>query len=123
MRQVLPLIGLVALVAACASGEATSPARVGRAGPEAEAGQAYAQRFCSRCHAIQAVGRSPNPASRPFRDIANVYSDVELSERLSDLQTGHYRMPPLAVSEADLKNLVVYLHLMRERTLVRPAHR
>ena len=70
--------------------------------------------LCSRCHAIGARGRSTNKASPPFRTIANRYSDVELSERLADLSTGHFRMPPLNVTETDLKTLIAYLRTMRE---------
>jgi len=114
MRHLLMILGLAAVAAGCASGRRPSP--VERAGPDALAGLAYAQRNCSGCHAIGAHGRGPNPASAPFRQIAIRYTDVELSERLADLQTGHYRMPPLAVSEAELESLVAYLRTMREGT-------
>jgi cytochrome c len=114
MRHRLMILALAAVTAGCTSGQAPSPLE--RAGPDAVAGLAYAQQNCSGCHAIGAHGHGPNSASRPFREIATRYTDVELSERLADLQTGHYRMPPLAVSEAELKNLIAYLHTLREGT-------
>ena len=121
MRRLLLILGLAAVTAGYAPGRVRAgPSPVERAGPNAAAGLAYAQRICSGCHAIGAHGRSPNPASPPFRRIANRYTDVELSERLADLQTGHYRMPPLVVGEPELKNLIAYLRTMRQRSATRP---
>lgn len=113
MRRLLLILTLAAAAPSCALA-ASDQARAEKAGPEAMVGLAYAQQHCSGCHAIGARGRSPNRASRPFRDIANRYTEVELSERLADLSTGHFRMPRLNVTETDLKTLIAYLRTMRE---------
>lgn len=118
MHRLLLILTLAAAAPSCAFA-ASDQARAEKAGPEAVAGLTYALQHCSGCHAIGTRGRSPNKASRPFRDIATRYTDVELSERLADLSTGHFRMPPLNVTETDLKTLIAYLRAMHEQ---RPSH-
>ena len=110
MRRGLLIFILTGALSACAT-PGPQPAE----GTPAARGRAFADATCSRCHDIGGEGSSPNRAATPFRRIATRYSDVELSRRLADLETGHYRMPPLRVSEAQLSDLVAYLKLMRGR--------
>lgn len=114
MRRLPLILGLAVMLASCASPpDEGPPDRVSRAGPDAVAGLAYAEQNCAGCHAIGARGRGPNRAAPPFRRTANRYTEVELSRRIAELETGHFRMPGLVVQEADLAHLMAYLRTLR----------
>lgn len=122
MRRLLLILALTAITAGCATGRGPDvPARVERAGPDAVAGLAYAEQNCAGCHAIGARGRGPNRAAPPFRRTANRYTEVELSRRIAELETGHFRMPGLVVRENDLVQLMAYMRTLREPGPGRPS--
>lgn len=121
MRQLLLILALAATTAGCATEGPGVPARVERAGPDAVAGLAYAERNCAGCHAIGARGRGPNRAAPPFRRTANRFTQVELSRRIAELETGHFRMPGLVVRENDLVQLMAYMRTLREPGPRRPS--
>ncbi len=106
MKPVLAALLVLGLLQGCASGPSISSA--GRSG------QAFAQKTCSRCHAIGAQGASPKPHATPFREIAQRYDDRTLASEFDALaRMGHYEMPPLTISAPDRRALSAYIGSFR----------
>ncbi|MBG0808675.1 cytochrome c [Methylosinus sp. H3A] len=77
-----------------------------------ERGRAIANANCSRCHAIGARGKSPNPASPPFRTLAKKYPLDNLEEALAEgIVVGHggLDMPRFEFSPGQIEALLAYL--------------
>jgi len=77
-----------------------------------DSGREIANTFCSRCHAIGAHGKSPNPKSPPFRLLGKKYPLSNLEEALSEgIMVGHEgeEMPPFAFSGQQIEALLAYL--------------
>lgn len=68
--SVLALLALAACTAASDPPKA-APVQPPVASAPAERGRAFAEVRCSACHAITAVGISPNPESPPFAAVVN----------------------------------------------------
>lgn len=75
------------------------------------AGHAVARRLCSRCHAIEASGDSPNPESPAFRMLTGQFVPLTLQRRLTEIsETGHYDMPPVSVHADEVDDLAAYIN-------------
>ena len=102
---------LLKMIAACAALVAV-PATGAYA--DATAGGRLAQRWCASCHAVG--GDSPPPASLPqgpptFRSIAD---SGKTPDQLSAFLTRpHGQMPDLALSRAEIDDLVDYIGTLR----------
>ena len=76
----------------------------------ASRGRTFAASNCAGCHAISGRGASPNADAPPFRRVAQRYKAVRLDWELESItEVGHYRMPPRAMSAADLIDVVAYI--------------
>ena len=101
---------LLTMIAACAALAAVPAA----ARADAAAGGQLAQRWCASCHAIG--GDSPPPASLQqgpptFRSIAD---SGKTRDQLSTFLTRpHGQMPDLALSRAEIDDLVDYIETLR----------
>jgi mono/diheme cytochrome c family protein len=72
-------------------------------------GQTLARTVCAVCHAVERIpGVSPNPASPPFRNIADTPGMSALALRAA-LQTPHRAMPNLMLEPAELADIVAYI--------------
>src|SRR5687767_2840237 len=59
-------------------------------------GHDLAREVCARCHAVEAVGESPDPRAPAFRALSGAYVPLTLQRRLIDIaETGHYAMPAM----------------------------
>ena len=75
------------------------------------AGHAVARRLCSRCHAIELTGDSPNPESPAFRMLTGQFVPLTLQRRLTEIsETGHYAMPPMMVHADEVDDLAAYIN-------------
>ncbi|ATQ68343.1 MULTISPECIES: c-type cytochrome [Methylosinus] len=82
------------------------------AADEAARGRAIAAANCSRCHAIGKTGKSPNPASPPFRTLAGKYPLENLEEALAEgIVVGHggLEMPRFQFSPEQIDALLTYI--------------
>jgi len=82
------------------------------AAEQIERGRAIAKANCSRCHAIGARGKSPNPASPPFRSLTKKYPLDNLEEALAEgIVVGHggLDMPRFEFSPAQIEALLAYV--------------
>jgi mono/diheme cytochrome c family protein len=109
--------GLALIVSACAAdgGSQTSSPTLTMDGsnPTVERGQVLAARECSRCHALGAVGDSPNMAAPPFRVVRLRNTGLSLERRLADIaRGGHYEMPPIQLQAGEVADLAAYLESM-----------
>ena len=84
----------------------------------ADGGRRVALAQCSRCHAVERDGDSPNPRSPRFRDLGQRYPFDGLRQALLDgLIVGHPAlMPRSALSGTEVDDLIVYM-----KDLQRPA--
>lgn len=100
-------------LAAAAAGLAIlagAPATASAPLPGVDHGARVAERQCSGCHAIGAMGRSRNLAAPPFRGLARRYSSLSLEQALKRVSTqGHFEMRPRAISQADAADLAAYI--------------
>jgi cytochrome c len=66
---------------------------------------------CSRCHAVEIVGDSPNRRAPPFRTLSGRYVELTLHRRLTEIaETGHYDMPPMPVHSDEVQAIVSYIN-------------
>ena len=102
--KVLLATALAASLAAIAT--AAQPAT----DPALERGRHLAERDCAMCHAIDAMGRSPNPSAPTFQAIRLRYNPIALEKRLAPWPAhGHSTMPPRTLSTSDVPDLVAYI--------------
>jgi cytochrome c len=107
MRIFLSTLALVAL-SACAS-EPTLIA-ADEAGPSRARGHAIAERLCSACHAIGAVGASPNEEAPAFRRLGERYPPGVLAEAFAEgIVVGHPAMPQFELQPQEIDDLIAYL--------------
>jgi len=81
-------------------------------------GRVIADSFCSRCHAVGARGKSPNPKSPPFRTLGKKYPLANLEEALGEgIVVGHEGadMPPFVFSSEEVKALLAYLASVQKK--------
>lgn len=74
------------------------------------AGKATLSALCAECHAIAALGDSPNPEAPPFREVMRRYPAASLEESLAEgIVTGHPDMPEVELSPEEIAGVVAYL--------------
>jgi cytochrome c len=99
------LAALVILVAAAAAS-----AQDGRP----QAGRAFAEANCARCHAIGATGSSALAAAPAFRDLHRRYPVDQLAEALAEgIGTGHAAMPEFQLAPAQIADFLAYLKTLQ----------
>src|SRR5579871_6612882 len=102
------LAGLLAMTAAQAC--ADPPTR------PIERGQALVERNCSMCHAVSAIGDSPNPLAPRFRDLHERYPVDSLAEALAEgILVGHPQMPEFRFSGPEVRDIIAYLESIQSR--------
>lgn len=80
------------------------------ADPAIERGHDLVQGRCSGCHAVEATGESPNPASPPFRKLGARYPLENLEEAFAEgAYVGHAEMPNFTLDPLQVSDLVAYL--------------
>jgi cytochrome c len=85
--------------------------------PEASAGpinrgRAIARVNCSRCHAIDRQGSSPNPKAPPFRLLHRRFPLEQIEEALAEgIMVGHNgpEMPQFVLAPGQINDLIAYL--------------
>jgi mono/diheme cytochrome c family protein len=83
-------------------------------------GHALAVERCSRCHSVEAHGRSPNPTAPPFRTLGHRYPVEDLDEALAEgIMVGHANMPSDPWEPADIERFIAYLKSINRA----PKHR
>ena len=104
-------------VAVVAAGLALAPAAQAAS---AKQGQVLAQRNCAGCHAIGALGASPNPTAPPFRDLHRSIAIDQLTKALKDgLLSAHPAMPEFRFVSRELDDLAAYLRSIQGRDVAR----
>ncbi|WP_372624884.1 c-type cytochrome [Falsiroseomonas sp.] len=79
-----------------------------------QAGQAFAQENCARCHAIGPTGRSPLAEAPALRDLHGRYPVDQLAEALAEgIGTGHAAMPEFQLEPAQIADLLAYLKTLQ----------
>lgn len=97
-----------ALVVLCSA--AAALAQEGRP----EAGRAFAETSCARCHAIGATGSSALAAAPAFRDLHRRYPVEQLAEALAEgIGTGHNAMPEFQLAPAHIADFLAYLKTLQ----------
>jgi cytochrome c len=71
---------------------------------------------CSRCHAIERTGASPNQEAPVFRTLSKQYPIEGLAEALAEgLSVGHPDMPEFVFEPYDISAILAYLKSIQER--------
>jgi mono/diheme cytochrome c family protein len=80
------------------------------AAPNTQAGKAFAQANCSRCHSIDAVTQSTLAIAPPFRTLHQRYAIESLEEALAEgIMTGHPSMPEFKLDPGQIGDLIAFL--------------
>lgn len=75
-----------------------------------ERGQAIAQKYCARCHAIDDISDSPMGLAPPFRDLSKRYPIENLAEALAEgIVTGHPAMPRFTFEPREIDALLTFI--------------
>ena len=78
-----------------------------------QAGRAFAEANCARCHAIGATGSSPLAPAPAFRDLHRRYPVDQLAEALAEgIGTGHAAMPEFRLEPAQVEDFLAYLRTL-----------
>ena|SRR5579864_1665391 len=73
-------------------------------------GLALVTRNCSMCHAVGAIGDSPNPQAPHFRDLHQRYPVDNLAEALAEgILVGHPQMPEFRFTAEEVSDIIAYL--------------
>ena len=77
-------------------------------------GKELANTLCTQCHAIGAMGQSPNPAAPTFRKLGERLDLDTFMDRLRQgLTSGHADMPTFRFTREDARALVSYLRAIQ----------
>ncbi len=77
-------------------------------------GHQILREHCAACHAIDAVGLSPNPKSPPFREVVKRYEPEALEEALAEgIVTGHNNMPEFEFEPDQITAIIAYLDSLK----------
>jgi mono/diheme cytochrome c family protein len=102
MRLTLSLLALILL---SATAQAQDPIRHGRA---------VVKEFCSHCHAVGAIGKSPRRSAPPFRNLGRSFDLDQLPRRLErGISAGHPDMPEFKFTEQDARDVAAYLRTIQ----------
>jgi mono/diheme cytochrome c family protein len=78
-------------------------------------GYAVAQSLCASCHAIEALGASPNAGAPPLRYVLANYAPDNLVRDLEHaVSINHLRMPTFYFGERHPADLVAYLKQIQQ---------
>lgn len=100
--------GLVSFATAAAAEGSSAFSREQR---EAARGHDLALARCAACHAVDALGTSPNRRAPPFRTLSGRYVELTLHRKLTEIaETGHYDMPPVPVHSNEVRDIAAYLN-------------
>jgi mono/diheme cytochrome c family protein len=111
-----PILGGLAALCLCLSARAEEVSIT--------AGRELATARCSRCHAVDRTGDSPNPRSPRFRDLGARFPFDGLREALMQgMIVGHPEMPIVHLTEAQSGDLIAYMRGLQERAPARPRAR
>jgi len=79
-------------------------------------GKVIAVGLCSRCHAIETTGDSPEPAAPRFRSLDARTDLSKLARRIREgLLTGHEDMPMFRFDRDDADAMVAYIRSIQVR--------
>ncbi|OIQ74064.1 cytochrome c [mine drainage metagenome] len=79
-------------------------------------GKALLQENCSRCHAIEAHGKSPLEGAPPMRTIYARFAPRELQAELREgMVSRHRAMPQIEFSDEDVDAILAYLYALAVR--------
>jgi cytochrome c len=75
-----------------------------------KAGRAFAEKNCSRCHALGDSGASPHAKAPPFRLVVERYPSENLAEALAEgIVAGHPDMPVYVLQPGEIAAFLAYL--------------
>jgi len=85
------------------------------AGPNAQAGKAFAQANCSHCHSIDKVTRSSLAIAPLFRTLHLRYPVESLEEALGEgIVTGHRSMPEFRLDPGQVGDFISFLKSLEQ---------
>lgn len=93
-----------------------APADDRRAG-SIDSGRFLVLRSCAGCHAVGETGKSPDSHAPPFPVVRGSVTSGQLTMMLSELsKNGHAEMPPIFMSEAEIRDISAYVANLRPST-------
>jgi mono/diheme cytochrome c family protein len=76
-------------------------------------GRTLLESSCSRCHAIDLTGASPNADAPPFRIVANRWPPENIAEALAEgIFVGHPSMPEFVLTPTQIGDVIQYLQTL-----------
>jgi cytochrome c len=85
------------------------------AGPNVQAGKAFAQANCSHCHSIDKFTRSSLAIAPPFRTLHQRYPVESLEEALGEgIVTGHPSMPEFKLDPGQVGDFIGFLKSLEQ---------
>ena len=79
-------------------------------------GKTLATLLCSRCHAIEKTGDSPNANSPPFRNLGSRYPLLEIREPITrGIAAPHAEMPAFNLTPGDVDKIIAYVNSLNQR--------
>ncbi len=91
-------------------------AAAARAEDDPEAGHVLVAENCSRCHAVEQAGDSPNPDAPPFRTFSSKWPLENLEEAIAEgIVVGHegIEMPEFEFEPDQIGDIIAYLATLK----------
>ena len=80
--------------------------------PNVARGKAFAERWCARCHAIEAGHRSAEPGIPSFMRMAADPENTRSALR-QFITIPHFEMPPQSLTTAEIDDVIAYILSLR----------
>jgi mono/diheme cytochrome c family protein len=80
---------------------------------KSQAGHAYAETYCSKCHSLGA-GPSPLPQAPRFKEVAE-HPGITAMSLQAFLQSSHPTMPNIILEPEDMSNVIAYILSLKGR--------
>ncbi len=92
---------------------AASPCRAAQHMPDAAAGGALAEKWCTACHVVGPTqNQGTSTGAPPFAAVADMKSTTAMALR-AFLQTPHWRMPDLHLTRDEIDDIAAYILSLR----------
>ena len=83
---------------------------------DAQAGKAFVEENCGRCHAMGENDESAHAEAPPFRTLSQRYPVDSIAEALAEgIVTGHPDMPQFEVEPDEIENIIAWLNEIQQK--------
>lgn len=116
-KNIVKFVMLVIVVLGSFISDAVLSAEKNKSLAAVEAGKSIAEKYCSRCHAVEPDSASPHKSAPPFQTLSRKWPLSYLEESLAEgITVGHPDMPEFKFEPEQISDLLTYLHWLGRKS-------